>query len=169
MLHGSIVTGPPPSRRADIALAGETGRPAGQPAGHFWRLGGKADIRAADSRHAGASEFSCAPAGGGAGRRAAEGRGAMVSGDRLSGGAAGMRGRRSFLLMAGAVVGGGALSSCARPAGQPAAPAGSGPTLPAQSVLPRPQRPAVTAADWAALRRDLSSHKLIRPGDSGYP
>ena len=75
----------------------------------------------------------------------------------------GMPGRRSFLLMTGAAVGAGALSSCMRVAAVQAGAAGS-------AHLTRATRlAAAVAPDWAALRRDLSTHKLIQPGNRTYP
>ncbi len=81
-----------------------------------------------------------------------------------AGGAAGLQGRRSFLLMAGAVVGSGALSSYMKGADGLAAAAG-----PARVRRSARLHSAVTTPDWAALRRDLSSHKLLQPGNRTYP
>src|ERR1700735_1682302 len=74
-------------------------------------------------------------------------------------------GRRGFLAMTGAAVGagvlvprGGVASQIARAAtGQPRA------AWPAGTPAGRP-----SAADWAALRRHLSTRDLIRPGERGY-
>lgn len=63
--------------------------------------------------------------------------------------------RRRFLAVAGLAAGAAPLSGLIR----------TGPGAPDQ-----PARPGVTpgTADWAALRRALSTHKLIRPGERSY-
>src|SRR5215472_17278880 len=86
-------------------------------------------------------------------------------------------GRRKFLLLAGAVLGAGAgtaigLSiprsarphSTLKPAGGTVAP------TPSASVAAGrpPQLSSPMAANWAALGRELSSGRLIRPGSAGY-
>jgi FAD/FMN-containing dehydrogenase len=83
--------------------------------------------------------------------------------------------RRGFLLTTGAVAGAGLLAACTHPAARPAqvlarasapaaAPArrrGGAGTGPAPGAHP-------TTADWQALRRGLSSQRLLRPGQAGY-
>ena len=55
--------------------------------------------------------------------------------------------------------------------GSPGAPAAgqtgpaTGPATPASASTPGTE---VRSADWAALRRELSTHKLLRPGEAGY-
>ena len=77
--------------------------------------------------------------------------------------------RRGFLLAAGAVAGAGALAACMRDGGRPA------PALARAAAQPIPAGPGARAgagpasADWQALRRGLSSNKLLRPGQAGYP
>jgi FAD/FMN-containing dehydrogenase len=66
-------------------------------------------------------------------------------------------GRRRFLLMAGA-AGVGALAGPGVSAAASRRPA----------WLRGPDASSPTTADWEALRRQLSSHHLVRPGQSGY-
>lgn len=85
-------------------------------------------------------------------------------------------GRRGFLA-AGAALGAGAvLRGHARTGRIPAGRAPTGRTL-AGPAPDRPdqvgwalrQKPGPTSADWAALRKNLSTHKLSRPGERTYP
>ena len=89
----------------------------------------------------------------------------------------GIPGRRHFLLMAGAAIGAGTLAPSSVSAGRGAAAStGSSAALADRtrgalsrqiwSPRQRPRGPAV--ADWDALRRKLSTHHLVRPGQSGY-
>ncbi|HUK67979.1 MAG TPA: FAD-binding oxidoreductase [Streptosporangiaceae bacterium] len=93
----------------------------------------------------------------------------MVSNKLSSGGGdagrtTGMPGRRSFLLMAGAAVGAGALSSCMRVAEGQAGAAGTV-RVTRQARLTA----AVNSPNWTALRDDLSTHQLLQPGNRTYP
>ncbi len=75
----------------------------------------------------------------------------LAPADQGTGAGAGMPGRRSFLLIAGAAAGAGVLSPYLGGSGAKAG-----------------VSPAVTNAEWEALRRSLSTRKLIRPGQLGY-
>src|ERR1039458_6594579 len=66
--------------------------------------------------------------------------------------------RRSFLVTTGAIIGAGALLPRTR--------AGTGAT---RATWLASLTSAPSNADWQALRRKLSSHDLVRPGQGGYP
>src|SRR5215472_16664239 len=86
-------------------------------------------------------------------------------------------GRRKFLLLAGAVLGAGAgtaiglsIPRSARPHSTLKPAGGTVASTPSASVAAGrpPQLPSRMAANWAALGRELSSGRLIRPGSAGY-
>jgi hypothetical protein len=87
-------------------------------------------------------------------------------------------GRRKFLLTAGAVVSAAAASAVAQAAGLHESPGGwrqadtaafrRAIDRPAGSASGRASRAGPRPADWAALRRQLSSRQLYRPGQRGY-
>ncbi len=80
--------------------------------------------------------------------------------------------RRAVLLSAAAAGGAGAVAAViqATRSGTPQPAAGSGPSGSAPGGAQHGHRahPGPSAADWTALRRDLSPAMLIRPGEQGY-
>jgi FAD/FMN-containing dehydrogenase len=80
--------------------------------------------------------------------------------------------RRAVLLSAAAVGGAGAVAAVIQAArsGTPQPAAGSGPSgsAPGGAAHRHRTHAGASAADWTALRRDLSPAVLIRPGEQGY-
>ncbi|HXP20094.1 MAG TPA: FAD-binding oxidoreductase [Streptosporangiaceae bacterium] len=80
-------------------------------------------------------------------------------------------GRRSFLLMAGAVIGAGTRRPSVAMEGADAAGRRRSAALASRPQPAWPARPGAhspTMADWQALRRKLSTRHLVRPGQPGY-
>jgi FAD/FMN-containing dehydrogenase len=90
----------------------------------------------------------------------------------VAAGGTGQPTRRGFLRAAGAVAGAGALAACTRARALPVRAAArrtgtpvSGPASPRAAAA---AGASPVAADWQALQRGLSTHKLLRPGQAGY-
>ena len=81
-------------------------------------------------------------------------------------GGAGQATRRGFLRAAGAAAGAGMLAACTQVRSAPAA-ARHAARLPSPAVTP-PVTVSPAAADWRALQRGLSTHRLLQPGQPGY-
>jgi FAD/FMN-containing dehydrogenase len=74
--------------------------------------------------------------------------------------------RRGFLLAVCAAAGAGLLAACTQARSGPAPTRPAAP-LPSPTVT-APATASPAAADWQALQRGLSTHRLVRPGQAGY-